>query len=176
MPPLSALPLDIRAMFSQFPTGVVVVGARVGTAVSGMVVSSFSVGVSLSPPLVSFAAQRTSETWPPLREVPRLGISILSQNQSELCAKIASTANRHRRFDNVPHDVTQSGALTIRDASVVMEVELVEEFPAGDHTLALLEVKHANSDIDRAPLVFHRSLFKEIVPSDSGSERTHGTR
>jgi len=54
--------------FCQFPTGVVVLGDRVGSDVAGMVVSSFSVGVSLSPPLVSFAAQRTSETWPPLRE------------------------------------------------------------------------------------------------------------
>ena len=176
MPPPSAFSIDMRSTFSQFPTGVVVIGASVGSGVAGMVVSSFSVGVSLSPPLVSFAAQRTSETWPPLRGVPRLGISILAQNQSELCAKIASTSNRRERFDDVPHDVTQSGALTIRNASVVMEVELADEFPAGDHTLVLLEVKHASSDIDRAPLVFHRSLFKEIVPSDAGSGRTRGTR
>ena len=176
MTPLTAAPVDVRAMFSQFPTGVVVIGARVGSDVAGMVVSSFSVGVSLSPPLVSFAAQRTSETWPPLREVPRLGISILAQHQSELCAKIASTSNRHKRFDDVPHDITRAGALTIRDASVVMEVELADEFPAGDHTLALLEVKHASADTDRAPLVFHRSIFKEIVPSDAGSGRTRGAR
>jgi len=154
---------DARETFSRFPTGVVIIGADTGAGPSGMIVSSFGVGVSLEPPLVSFAAQRTSETWPTLRSAPTLGISILSNNQQDLCGRFASKSNRANRFDGVRYDVLPSGAVALSGATTVMEVELEDEFPAGDHTMVLLNVKSVRVDGDRHPLVFYRSGFNALA-------------
>lgn len=48
-------PLELRAAFAQFPQGIVVVGAEINGSPQGLVASTFTVGVSLEPPLVTFA-------------------------------------------------------------------------------------------------------------------------
>jgi flavin reductase (DIM6/NTAB) family NADH-FMN oxidoreductase RutF len=70
-------PTWLRHVFGAFPSGVAVVAAVVDTAPVGIAASSFT-SVSLDPALVSLCIAHTSTTWPVLREVPRLGVSILS--------------------------------------------------------------------------------------------------
>src|SRR5690625_3731500 len=81
-------PLSLRTAFSQFPSGVSALDdyTEDGTPQS-IVASSFTVGVSLAPPLVSVEAQTTSSTWPVLREIQRIGISILAEGQGTIARK-----------------------------------------------------------------------------------------
>ena len=52
--------LDIRQAFYNFPSGVAAICAVVDGVPKGLAASSFTVGVSLEPPLVSVAVQNSS--------------------------------------------------------------------------------------------------------------------
>lgn len=71
-------PSSLREAFGHFPTGVVAIAAEVNGVREGLAASTF-VPVSLDPPLVSFCVQNTSTTWPKLKGVPMLGISVLGE-------------------------------------------------------------------------------------------------
>jgi flavin reductase (DIM6/NTAB) family NADH-FMN oxidoreductase RutF len=167
LPRYQADPQLLRRTFAYFPTGVVALVAEVGGDPRGIVAAAFTVGVSAEPPLVSCAVQRSSTTWPVLRQAATLGISVLAADQADLARQIGSH-DRSRRFLGVPLRDTGSSARFIAGAPVWFECTLHSEFPAGDHTVALLQVRGLGADPDVAPLVFHGSSFRRLLlPSDS---------
>jgi flavin reductase (DIM6/NTAB) family NADH-FMN oxidoreductase RutF len=167
LPRYEADPELLRRTFAYFPSGVVALVADVGEEPRGIVASAFTVGVSANPPLVSCAVQRSSTTWPVLRQAATLGVSVLAADQADLARQIGSR-DRTRRFVGVPLRDTGSTARFIAGAPVWFECTLHGEFPAGDHTVALLQVCGLGADPDVAPLVFHGSLFRRLLlPTDS---------
>ena len=71
-------PSTLREAFGHFPSGVIAIAAEIDGTRVGLAASTF-VPVSLEPPLVSFCVQNTSETWPKLKDLPYLGISVLGE-------------------------------------------------------------------------------------------------
>ena len=61
----------LRAAFGHHPSGVAALIAQVDGVPAVLIASSFTVGVSADPPLVSVAVQRTSTSWPLLRRARR---------------------------------------------------------------------------------------------------------
>jgi flavin reductase (DIM6/NTAB) family NADH-FMN oxidoreductase RutF len=82
-------PKSLREAFGHFPSGVIAIAAEVDGVRVGLAASTF-VPVSLDPPLVSFAVQNTSETWPKLKDLPRLGISVLGEAHDEAARTLAA--------------------------------------------------------------------------------------
>ncbi len=162
----------VRQTFAQFPSGVACIGAIVGGEQEGLIVSSFTVGISMDPPLVSFAVQEGSRTWSLLREAPHLGVSIMARHHDRLIRQMASKDRMHR-FDNVDVSVAQSGAIFLFGSPVWLECRLFHQVTAGDHTLVLLEVEGLGFDANVDPLVFHRSAFPFLSAQevDSGDSR-----
>lgn len=152
----------LREAFSHFPQGMVLVGAEVDGVRHGLVASTFTVGVSLDPPLVSFAVQHTSATWPVLREHGHLGVTVLGSSQVPVARQLAST-DRARRFDGVDVSVDPDGALIVKDAPAWMTVRVHDQMRAGDHDLVLLEVLAIDSLPGARAVVFHRSGFRELT-------------
>jgi flavin reductase (DIM6/NTAB) family NADH-FMN oxidoreductase RutF len=161
LPRYESDPKVLREAFSYFPSGVVALLARVGDEPRGMVAAAFTVGVSTDPPLVSCAIQRTSSTWPALRTSETIGISVLAEDQGELCRQLGSH-NRAERFTGVRLRDTGTSALFIAGAPVWLECAVAGEFPAGDHTVALLEVFALGADPGLNPLIFHGSSFRQL--------------
>ncbi|MEE1652028.1 flavin reductase family protein [Brachybacterium sp. J144] len=155
----------LREAFSHVPQGVVLVAAEIDGVRHGLVASTFTVGVSLDPPLVSVAVQHSSRTWPLLRAHGRLGVTVLGANQRGVTRQLAGP-DRERRFDGLDVEVDEGGALVLRDAPAWMTVTLHDEMRAGDHDLALLEVLAVDSSPAAAAMVFHRSRFKGLVEGD----------
>lgn len=158
-------PTSTYDLFSRFPTGVVALAAHDGSAPLGMVASSFAVGISFDPPMVSLAVQNTSVTWPLIRNLPSLGISILADDQQDLCRKLASRSRKGDRFNSVDFNVLPSGAIAIGGSMAVMEVELAQEILAGDHTVVLFHVKDHFLDESIDPIVFYKSQFTSLEQS-----------
>ena len=155
--------MDIRKAFSTFPSGVAALGAVVDNAPKGLVASTFTAGVSLDPPLVSVAVQNSSTTWPFLRRADRIGVSVLGIDQEPICRQLAS--KKPDKFDLISYTTPGGKAVRLPGCVLWLECSLFVEYPAGDHTVALLEVHYADMDIEKSPLIFHESTFKSLDPT-----------
>ncbi|WP_299298400.1 flavin reductase family protein [uncultured Brachybacterium sp.] len=157
--------IALREAFSHFPQGMVLVAAEVDGVRHGLIASTFTVGVSLDPPLVSLAVQHTSKTWPALHEHGHLGVTVLGRTQAPFARQLSST-DRARRFDGIDVSVDPNGALTLQHAPAWMTVRVHDQMRAGDHDLVLLEVLEIDSLPDAEAMVFHRSRFKQLMRED----------
>lgn len=163
---VTADPAALREVFSQFPQPVVLIGAEVDGVPQGMIASTFTVGISLDPPLVAVAAQHTSTTWPRLRPAPRLGVSLIGGGHAHLTRQLAST-KRDSRFDGVDTRVDDEGALILPGSPAWMTTRIHDQVRAGDHDLILLEVLDLGVTPGAEAVVFHRSAFKRLVTPDT---------
>jgi flavin reductase (DIM6/NTAB) family NADH-FMN oxidoreductase RutF len=152
---------SIKQAFAQFPSGVAAFSAMVGFAPEVLVASSFTVGVSLEPPLVMFAVQNSSTTWPKLRRAPRLGVSVLAEGQEAVCLQLSS--RKGERFAGVATSTSDAGAVVIDGAVLSLECEVVSETPAGDHSIVVLEVKSTEINHGAQPLVYHGAAFRRLT-------------
>ncbi len=152
-------PSVLREAFGHFPSGVIAIAAEVDGIRVGLTACTF-VPVSLDPPLVSFAVQNTSETWPKLKDVPRLGISVLGEAHDEAARTLA--AKTGDRFSGLSTVSTDSGAVFVEGTSVWVESAVQQLIPAGDHTIVILRVTDITAHPAVPPIVFHRSTFRRL--------------
>ena len=159
MSPTNLSPTTLREAFGHFPSGVIAIAAEVGGTLVGLAASTF-VPVSLDPPLVSFCVQNTSETWPKLKDVPYLGISVLGEAHDDAARMLAAkTGDRFAGMETVSRE---SGAVFVAGTSVWLESAIEQLVPAGDHTIVILRVKGITVHADVPPIVFHRSTFRRL--------------
>lgn len=159
--PDPAAALDARTLreaFSCFPSGVIAVCGLTDGGPTGMAVSSFT-SVSLEPPMVSVCMQLSSKTWPRLRDLPRLGLSVLGEDQGSVCSALAGPEND--RFTEVGWEAGEDGPVFLHGAVTWYSCTLRAEVPAGDHCIALLEIDRLWSR-PAEPLVFHGSRFRRL--------------
>lgn len=158
--PMTADPTPLRQAFGCFPSGVTAVCAMVDGEPDGMAASSFT-SVSVTPPLVSVCFQRSSTTWPKLRERPRLGISVLAENHDDICLAFATKGID--RFSEVTWDRAEGGGVFVHDAAAWLECSVYVELPAGDHTIVLFRIHGLQVNSHAAPLIFHDSRFRRLA-------------
>jgi flavin reductase (DIM6/NTAB) family NADH-FMN oxidoreductase RutF len=159
MSPTNLSPSTLREAFGHFPTGVVAIAAEFDGTRVGLAASTF-VPVSLDPPLVSFCVQNTSTTWPKLKDLPRLGISVLGESHDEAARMLA--AKTGDRFAGLQTVSTESGAVFVEGTSVWLESSIEQMIPAGDHTIVILRISDITVHPDVPPIVFHRSTFRRL--------------
>jgi len=152
-------PATLREAFGHFPSGVIAIAAEVDGNKVGLAASTF-VPVSLDPPLVSFCVQNTSETWPKLKDLPSLGISVLGESHDEAARTLA--AKTGDRFAGLSTVSRESGAVFVEGTSVWLESAIEQMIPAGDHTIVVLRVCDITVHEDVPPIVFHRSTFRRL--------------
>ncbi len=152
-------PSALREAFGHFPSGVIAIAAEVDGIRMGLAASTF-VPVSLDPPLVSFCVQNTSATWPQLRDVPYLGISVLGESHDVAARTLA--AKTGDRFAGLETASTERGAVFVHGTSVWLESAIEQLIPAGDHTIVILRVSDITVRPDVPPIVFHRSTFRRL--------------
>jgi flavin reductase (DIM6/NTAB) family NADH-FMN oxidoreductase RutF len=152
-------PTSLREAFGHFPSGVIAIAAEVEGIRVGLAASTF-VPVSLEPPLVSFCVQNTSETWPKLKGLPFLGISLLGESHDDAARSLAAkTGDRFAGLETVSRE---SGAVFVEGTSVWLESAIEQLIPAGDHTIVILRVNGITVHPEVPPIVFHRSTFRRL--------------
>jgi flavin reductase (DIM6/NTAB) family NADH-FMN oxidoreductase RutF len=154
-------PDQLRRVFGAFPSGVTALSALVDGAPVGLAASSFT-SVSLDPPLVAVCVAHSSTTWPLLRTVDRLGVSVLGAEQERAGRQLA--ARGIDRFAGLEWRATLDGAVLLEGASAWLDCSIEQQARAGDHDIVVLRVHDLDADHDISPLVFHASQFRRLEP------------
>lgn len=155
-------PRALRDAFANVPQTVVALcGLGPDRQPRGLAASSFTT-VSLDPPLVSVAVAYTSSTWPTLRAMSALGVSVLAEDQDGAGRALAGPATD--RFTALNWRATDDGAVLLDDAVATFQCRIAQEIPAGDHSIVVLRIESLATDGAREPLVFHSSVFRRLEP------------
>lgn len=149
----------LRNTYGCFPSGVVAVSALFEGKPIGMVASSF-VAVSIEPALVAFCVQWTSKTWELLKDLPRIGISVLGEGHNSSVRRLASRAED--KFDQLGLCVTPEGAVFIDGATAWLDCRIENVVPAGDHGIVILQIEALTLRPEAEPLVFYGSEFRAL--------------
>jgi 3-hydroxy-9,10-secoandrosta-1,3,5(10)-triene-9,17-dione monooxygenase reductase component len=152
-----------RQILGHFPTGVTVVTTVEDGRPVGMAAGSFF-SVSLDPPLVGFCVMTTSNTWPAIERSGSFGVSILADDQTEVCRQLARKGTE--KFDGVPWSPAPVTKSPLVDGAVApLDCDLEQQHLAGDHWIVVgrvraLELHRGEAD----PLVFCRGGFGRQSP------------
>jgi flavin reductase (DIM6/NTAB) family NADH-FMN oxidoreductase RutF len=152
--------MQLRSAFACFPSGLMAIGALYDDKPHGLVASSFT-SVSLEPALVSVCFGKTSGTWQVLRQLPRVGLSVLSEDHRAVASELAAKSND--KFVNVAWRSSEAGAVYVDGAGLWLECSFFQIVDAGDHDVAILEIQRVKPFPEVSPIVFHASTYTQLV-------------
>ena len=143
---------DFRNAFSVLAAGVSVITFKIHAHTHGFTATSLT-PVSADPPLALFCVGKGNTSHSHLKRGTLVGMSILRCDQRMLSKRFAAKAEIG---DYADIDVTSGlhGAAVLSGALAVLEGEVAELYPAGDHTIFLCSVKSAKCDANGAPLLY----------------------
>jgi flavin reductase (DIM6/NTAB) family NADH-FMN oxidoreductase RutF len=123
----------------------------------GSTVSSFA-SLSLDPPLVSFALDRSSGLLAHLRPGDRVGVNILGAHQQDLASAFARRLRGPgSKFDGVTWAV-RAGLPQLLESAGWTAGRVERHVDGGDHILLVVSVEEAEST-PAPPLVYARRVF-----------------
>lgn len=157
-------PPTFQRLFRHHAGGVVVVTLDSGSGPVGFTATSLS-SVSLDPPLLSFAIDRASSSWPHLRAAETIVVNFLGHDQQDLARRFA-TSGIDRFAQPLAWTRRPSGEPVLEHARRWLHARVRDRYPAGDHHLVVAEVLEVQIDGDDA-LVYHGGTFRPVGASDA---------
>jgi 3-hydroxy-9,10-secoandrosta-1,3,5(10)-triene-9,17-dione monooxygenase reductase component len=162
-------PIDadhFRNVLGRFASGITVVASvdDDGRPV-GLACQSFA-SLSLDPPLVLVCIGRTSSSWPKVEAAGRFGISILADDQKDVCAALGRRGGD--KFAGVEWSLSRNDAVHIDGALAHIDCAVQNVVEAGDHYVVIARVLELTAREDGTPLLYFRSDFATGIFSDSG--------
>jgi len=153
-------PDRFRQVLSEFCSGIVVVTGWARSHPVGLTCQSFS-SLSLDPPLVMFAAARTSRSWPRIRRAGRFAVNILGDDQEEISRTFALSGVD--KFAGVQWRPGVTGAPLLAGALAHLECALASVYDGGDHQIAVGRVVGLREyGPEGHPLLFYRGEYHSL--------------
>ena len=123
-----------------------------------MTISAF-MSVSLDPPLICISVSNKARMLPKIEEVGRYAVNVLPDSMRAQAMHFAGKTDRELSdlFEEL------GGLPVLRGAGAVFVTDLVQQIPAGDHTLLVGQVKDLSHDPKARPLVWHGSQFGSLA-------------
>lgn len=148
---------DLRRALGQYATGVTVVTTLHDGQRYGMTANSFT-SVSLNPPLVLWAAARSSPSLPAFEAEDRFAVNVLAADQHHLSRQFATTGND--KFEGVALLDGSPEGLPLLEGTVAHFVcRRTQRVDAGDHVVFLGEIEQYDAP-GGEPLVFHSGSYR----------------
>jgi flavin reductase (DIM6/NTAB) family NADH-FMN oxidoreductase RutF len=152
----------LRAVCGNFVTGVTVVTTSFEGNPVGVTINSFT-SVSLSPPLILFCIHQESTVQAALRRSGVFAVTILAEDQAELCHSFAKQATA--RIADVMARPALTGAPVLLGGLAYLDCRVVSQHPGGDHWIVVGEVLDTGLLRDGKPLTFFRNAHPRLEPS-----------
>lgn len=154
-------PADQRKLFSLLPTGVVAItGTTEENKPTGLVVGTFQ-SLSLDPALVTFCVDKSSSTWPVLRNKGKFTANILSTSQLDVCKALGRKGED--KFKGLSYQHGPLDTPRLAQSVAWIDCTVLSEVIAGDHFMIVGAIK-AFQFGDEAPLVFSAGKLAECQP------------
>jgi flavin reductase (DIM6/NTAB) family NADH-FMN oxidoreductase RutF len=148
-----------RETFSRIPAAVSIVTTMNGDGdPHGTTVSAFC-SLSIDPPLVLVALDRSSDLLRYIRAVGRFGMNVLATGQEQLgrgCARKGSN-----KLAEVAWRV-DTGLPRIEEAAAWLACDVYDFLPGGDHEIVVGFVTACEAE-EGTPLLYHRRRFVELA-------------
>jgi flavin reductase (DIM6/NTAB) family NADH-FMN oxidoreductase RutF len=154
---LDALPdrRGLRSVLGSFATGVTVVTTEHEGEYHGMTANSFT-SVSLNPPIMLWAAAKSSPSLPAFEQSPRFAVNVLASDQHHLSRQFSVSGTD--KFDGVR--VLPDADLPLLEGTVARFVcRRTERVDAGDHVVFFGEIESYEAP-GGEPLVFHSGFYR----------------
>ncbi|MEM0382001.1 MAG: flavin reductase family protein [Nitrososphaerota archaeon] len=153
----------LKTFMRLYPQGVTVVTTSAGGILYGMTVSSFT-SVSMNPPLILIAIDRSAHSYKALKEAHTFVIHLLSSDQAELSEIFAGRQKTSEKFEEGSYDVGPDSVPILRDPPAYLVCRKYKIYEAGDHDLILCEVLEAGiRRQDFKPLIYRNRAYTTIV-------------
>jgi len=160
-------PPDLRRALGQYATGVTVVTTEDADGGRWAMTANSFTSVSLNPPLVLWAATKTSPSLPAFRDASRFAVNVLASDQHHLSRQFSTSGAE--KFDGVPlvpaeqvatPDRGDPAGPPILEGTVAHFVcRTTQQVDAGDHVIFIGEIESYDAP-GGEPLVFHSGSYR----------------
>ena len=159
--PQSSLdPITFRRVLGHHPTGASVVTAMGDDGrPAGMVVGTFT-SVSLDPPLVAFLPDKSSTSWPRIREAGSFCVNVLSASQQQISRQFAQSGGE--KFRGIGWRPASSGAPIIEGTVAWVDCDIEQVFESGDHYIVIGRVRDLAAVSAEVPLAFWQGRYGRV--------------
>jgi 3-hydroxy-9,10-secoandrosta-1,3,5(10)-triene-9,17-dione monooxygenase reductase component len=146
---------EFRTVLGHFASGVVVVTGVGESGPAGFTCQSFF-SLSLSPPLVAFAPNLASSSWPPIEAAGACTVNVLGEDQEALARAFARSGAD--KFAGVGWLSGTTGAPRLHGALAWIDCRIEDIHEGGDHCLVVARALNLESGPGQ-PLLFYRGGF-----------------
>lgn len=148
---------DLRRAFGQYATGVTVVTTRDELGRPwGMTANSFT-SVSLNPPLVLWAAAKSSPSLEAFLAADRFAVNVLASDQHHLSRQFATSGAE--KFEDVDLDAGSADVPVLAGVVAHFLCRRTQTVDGGDHVVLFGEVESYEA-AGGEPLVFHAGGYR----------------
>ena len=160
-------PLDLRQALGQYATGVTVVTTQDASGRRAAMTANSFTSVSINPPLVLWAATRTSPSLPAFREASHFAVNVLASDQHHLSRQFSTSGAQ--KFEGVslvsaeqvaPAATGDMAHPPLLEGTVAHFVcRTTQQVDAGDHVIFIGEIESYDAP-GGEPLVFHSGSYR----------------
>lgn len=152
--------LQFRRALGRFATGVCVITANPpGFKPFGLTVNSFS-SLSLTPPLVLWSLQKSSDTLEAFRVATRYAVNVLSSEQQALSSRFARKSEHELREGEYRDG--EAGLPLLDGALASFECDIDARHDGGDHIILVGRVRALRLDSGGRPLLYYEGGYREL--------------
>ncbi len=144
-----------RRIMGRFATGVTLVTTRCGDHVCGLTANAVA-SLSLDPPLVLVAVDRTNHTYECLKQSRCFAVNVLMEDQQEISRRFATPGPKD--FSGLAVTTAATGSPILSEALAFVDCQVVEVLSGGDHDIFIGEI--ITGDLrDGHPLIFYDGKY-----------------
>ena len=153
-------PAAKKAVLRMFTYGLYAVGVANGRD-RNMFTANWLTQVSFEPPLLAVSVESDSHSIGLLRESGVFAVSIYSTDQREQAGLLGKRWKlRPDKIEDVPYQLGVTGCPILEGAPGVVECRVIDSMEAGDSTVFLAEVIHAQVQSETKPLTMQEAGFR----------------